>query len=55
MVKKQQMRWAPKSADLLLQVRTRVLDNERRDAFNRWYPAFLTPAESTTEPTKLAA
>ena len=55
MVKKQQMRWAPKSAHLLLQVRTRVLNNELGAVFNRWYPAFCTPAKSATEPTELAA
>jgi len=55
MVKKQQMRWAPKSAHLLLQVRTRVLNNELGSAFKRWYPSFVTPAESTPEPIELAA
>ena len=55
MVKKQQMRWAPKSAHLLLQVRTRVLNNELGIAFKRWYPSFVTPAESTPEPMELAA
>jgi hypothetical protein len=53
MVKKQQMRWAPKSAHLLLQVRTRVLNNELGVAFKRWYPSFVTPAESTPEPLEL--
>jgi hypothetical protein len=38
MVKKQQMRWTPRGAHLLLQVRTRVLNNELRDTFSRWYP-----------------
>ena len=46
MVKKQQMRWAPKSAHLLLQVRARVLNDELAGVFQRWYPAFVTPAES---------
>ena len=55
MVKKQQMRWAPKSAHLLIQVRTRVLNNELGAAFKRWYPSFVTPAESTPEPMELAA
>lgn len=41
MVKKQQMRWTPKGAHLLLQVRTCVLDDELGDAFRRWYPAFV--------------
>jgi hypothetical protein len=46
MVKKQQMRWAPKSAHLLLQVRVRVLNDELAEVFQRWYPAFVAPAES---------
>ena len=46
MVKKQQMRWAPKSAHLLLQVRAKVLNDELAPAFQRWYPAFVTPSES---------
>src|SRR5207302_1389314 len=46
MVKKQQMRWAPKSAHLLLQVRAKVLNDELGPVFQRWYPAFVTPAES---------
>ncbi|EDX82642.1 hypothetical protein S7335_943 [Synechococcus sp. PCC 7335] len=38
MVKKQQMRWTPKGAHLLLQVRTRVLDGNWQATFERWYP-----------------
>jgi hypothetical protein len=38
MVKKQQMRWAPSGAHLLLQVRTRVLNGDLRPTFERWYP-----------------
>jgi hypothetical protein len=45
MVKKQQMRWAPKGAHLLLQVRTKVLNDDLADAFQRWYPRFVAPAE----------
>jgi hypothetical protein len=37
MVKKQQMRWSRKGAHRLLQVRTRVLDGEWRNTFERWY------------------
>jgi len=44
MVKKQQMRWTPKGAHLLLQVRTNVLNDELGGAFHRWYPAFVAPA-----------
>lgn len=38
MVKKQQMRWTPRGAHLLLQVRTRELNGELRDTFCGWYP-----------------
>lgn len=47
MVKKQQMRWAPKAAHLLLQVRTRVLNDDLADAFRRWYPSFVAPTEAS--------
>ena len=35
-VKKQQMRWTPRGAHLLLQVR--VLNDDLGAAFQRWYP-----------------
>ena len=44
MVKKQQMRWSPKGAHLLLQVRTRVLDDDWRATFERWYPELKSQA-----------
>jgi hypothetical protein len=47
MVKKQQMRWTPRGAHLLLQVRTRVLNNDLADDFHRWYPASPTPRQRT--------
>jgi len=48
MVKKQQMRWTPRGAHLLLQVRTRVLNDDLATVFQRWYPAFVVaPAESS--------
>jgi len=40
MVKKQQMRWTPRGAHLLLQVRTRVLNDDLAADFTRWYPGF---------------
>jgi hypothetical protein len=40
MVKKQQMRWSPRGAHLLLQVRTRVLNDDLAGDFHRWYPSF---------------
>lgn len=44
MVKKQQMRWTKRGAHLLLQVRTKVLNDEWRDTFCRWYPS-MAPKE----------
>jgi len=38
-VKKQQMRWQPDTAHLLLQVRTRSLNGTLRETFQRWWPA----------------
>lgn len=40
MVKKQQMHWTPEGAHLLLQVRTRVLNDEWEGTFRTWYPGF---------------
>ena len=40
MVKKQQMRWTPRGAHLLLQIRTRVLNGTLADDYRRWYPGF---------------
>ena len=39
-VKKQQMQWTPRGTHLLLQARTKVLNNELEDVFRRWYPQF---------------
>jgi hypothetical protein len=44
MVKKQQMRWSKEGAHLLLQVRTKVLDGDWRETFERWYPELATQA-----------
>jgi hypothetical protein len=38
LVKKQQMKWSLRGAHLLLQMRTRVLNDELRQTFQRWYP-----------------
>jgi hypothetical protein len=38
MVKQQQMRWTPRGAHLLLQVRTQALNDDLRATFGRWYP-----------------
>jgi DNA-directed RNA polymerase subunit RPC12/RpoP len=44
-VKKQQMRWSPRGAPLLLQMRTRVLNHELRQTFQRWYPRMKNNGE----------
>ena len=44
MVKKQQMQWTPRGAHLLLQTRTKVLNNELEEVFRRWYPRFRSAA-----------
>ena len=51
MVKKQQMRWTPRGAHLLLQVRTRVLNDHLAGDFRRWYPGF----GQAPDPVTLAA
>ena len=51
MSKSQQMRWDPRSAHLLLQVRVRVIDGQLRGDFARWYPGF----PSNTSTVSLAA
>jgi hypothetical protein len=38
MVKKQQMRWSPRGAHLLLQIRTRILNDTLTNDYRRWYP-----------------
>ena len=45
MVKKQQMRWSRRGAHLLLQIRTRVLNEDLAGDFRRWYPAFMPASE----------
>jgi hypothetical protein len=40
MVKRQQMGWSQRGAHLLLQIRTRVLNQEWENTFRRWYPGF---------------
>ena len=51
MVKKQQMRWTPRGAHLLLQVRTRVLNGDLASDFHRWHPGFT---HSPPAPEELA-
>jgi len=45
MVKKQQMRWSQQGAHLLLHIRTRVLNDELREIFDRWYPIISLAGE----------
>ena len=40
MVKQQQMQWTPAGAHLLLQTRTRVLNDELEGLFQQWYQNF---------------
>jgi hypothetical protein len=40
MVKKQQMRWSPPGAHLLLQIRTRILNDTLTNGYRHWYPNF---------------
>src|SRR5947208_1609772 len=53
-VKKQQMRWTRRGAHLLLQIRTRVLDDTLATTFQRWYPGMET-GESPPEPALAAS
>jgi hypothetical protein len=50
-VKRQQMRWTPKGAHRLLQVRTRVLNQQLRGDFERWHPRL----QSVSAAARLAA
>jgi hypothetical protein len=49
MVKKQQMRWSEAGAHNLLQVRTKVLNDQLRETFVRWYPGMQTEQETDIE------
>jgi hypothetical protein len=53
MVKHQQMQWTQRGAHLLLQIRTRVLNEEWEDTFRRWYPGFRLQTQE--QPVKKAA
>jgi hypothetical protein len=53
-VKKQQMSWTLEGAHLLLQTRTKVLNNELDDVFRRWYPKFR-PAAQSPVPERMVA
>jgi hypothetical protein len=53
-VKKQQMRWTRRGAHLLLQIRTRVLDDTLAATFQRWYPD-MEAGKSHQEPALAAS
>ena len=45
-VKRQQMHWTLRGAHLLLQTRTKVLNDELEGVFRRWYPLFRGQAKA---------
>ncbi len=49
MVKKQQMRWSPRGAHLLLQVRTRVLNDDLAADFALWYTGLTVPDQQLVD------
>jgi hypothetical protein len=49
MVKKQQMQWTEPGAHHLLQVRTKVLNDQLWETFARWYPGMQTDQETKLE------
>jgi hypothetical protein len=53
-VRKQQMHWTLKGAHLLLQTRTKVLNNELEDVFRRWFPRFRPKGQATSPEQKAA-
>ncbi len=53
-VKKQQMRWTPKGAHLLLQVRALVLNKEWSNKFQQWYLG-LTVNNEQNQPVLMTA
>ena len=55
MVKKQQMRWNPRGAHLLLQVRTRILNDTLTNDYQRWYPGFTHTSEPDAPDDQLVA
>ena len=46
MLKKQQMRWTESGAHNLLQIRTKVLNNQLWETFVRWYPGMQNEQET---------
>ena len=54
LLKKQQMVWTMRGAHLLLQMRTKVLNDELDVVFRRWRPKFR-PQRQTAESERQAA
>ena len=48
-VKKQQMGWTLRKAQLVLQTRTKVLDGELDEVFRRWYRRFRPRPQTTAK------
>ena len=46
------MQWTLKGAPLLLQTRTKVLNNELEDVFRRWFPRFRPKVQATSPEQK---
>jgi hypothetical protein len=46
-VKKQQMRWTPRGAHLLLQIRVQALNDDLHASFERWYPDLRQPQDGS--------
>ena len=55
MVKQQQMQWSKKGAHLMVQMRTKVLNNELEALFCRWYPSFRMAPSSAAQDQQTAA
>ena len=53
-VKKQQMQWTLRGAHLLLQTRTRVLNEDLDDLLRRWYPKFRNSGRNHKRRSKTA-
>jgi hypothetical protein len=53
--KKQGQRWTKRGAPLLLQVHTKVLNEELTPTFQRWYPGMHFKVATDASPTKAAA
>ena len=51
--KRQQMQWTKRGAHLLLQTRTRTLDNTLRPMFERWYPGLTN--DNANDPAEAVA